>query len=71
MIININAIDKKNNQTSVSDADRKIPTHRSADNVENEVSMFPALFVDQRDGISRSASVTDDRFYLSGQIVQT
>ena len=60
----------KNNQTSVSDADREIPTRGSTDNAGNPVpetryTSFPALSVDPRVGISRSASETDVRFYLS------
>ena len=57
-----NVIGKKTNQTSDSDADRKIPTLRSMDNAGN---LFPALFVYPRVGISLSASKTEDRFYLS------
>ena len=55
---------KKNNQTSVSDADREIPTLGSADNAGNSVTSFPALSADPRVGISLSASETDVRFYL-------
>ena len=53
---------KKNNQSSVSEADREIPTLGSTDNAGNSgnlVSVYPRV------GISRSASETDDRFYLS------
>ena len=53
-------IGKKNNQTSVSDADREIPTLGSTDN-----ALFPALSVYPRVGISLSTSETDDGFYLS------
>ena len=62
---NFNVIGKKNNQTSVSDADREIPTLGSADNVRNSVTSFPALSVYPRVGISLSESETDVRFYLS------
>ena len=49
---NFNAISKKNNQSSVSNADRETPTS------------FPALFADPRVGISRSASETDDWLFF-------
>ena len=49
----------KYNLSSVPDADREILTRGLTDNAGNEVSEFPALFVDTRGGISRSASVTD------------
>ena len=51
-------IGKKNNQTSVSDADREIPTLGSPDNAGKLVNLV-ALSVYLRVGISRSASVTD------------
>ena len=56
-----NVIGTKNNQTSVSDADREIPTLGSADNVRNE---FPVLSVYPWVGISRSASETINRLYI-------
>ena len=54
--------------SSVSDADLKIPTLGSTDNVGNSVNLvsgitFPTLSVYPRLGVSRSASKTDDRFY--------
>ena len=57
-----NVIGKKNNQTSVSDADREI---RTLGYTYTAVNSFPALFVYSRVGISLYASVTDERFYLS------
>ena len=47
----------KNNQASVSNADRETPTS------------FPALSVDSRVGISRSASETDDWLFFLPIIV--
>ena len=48
----LNFISKKNNRTSVSDADREIPTLRSTDNAGNEVyGKFSALSVYLRVGI--------------------
>ena len=55
---------KINNQSSVSNADREIPTLGSTDNAGNEVNLVPALSVYPRFGIALSASETDDRFYL-------
>ena len=49
-----NVLSKKNNQTSVSDADREIPTLGST-----------ALSVYHRVEISLSELETDDRFFLS------
>ena len=40
-----NAIGKKNNQPSVSNADREIPTLRSTDDVGNSVNSSTALSV--------------------------
>ena len=60
-----NVIGKKNNQTSVSDADREIKTLESTDNAGKSLTSFPALSVYPWVGISLSASETDDRFYLS------
>ena len=37
---NFNVIGKKNNQTSVSDADQEIPTLGSTDNAGNSVNLF-------------------------------
>ena len=34
---------KKNNQTSVSDADREIPTLKSTDNAANSVNLVPGI----------------------------
>ena len=56
---------KKNNQTSVSYADREIPTLWSTDNIENSVNLFLALAGYPRVGISLSALETDDKFYSS------
>ena len=63
MIFNVTG--KKNNQTPVSDADREIPALGSMDNAGNSITSFPALSFYPQVGISWSASVTDDRFYLS------
>ena len=60
-----NIKDKKNNQTSVSDADRKILTLGSTDNAGNLVTSFLALSVKPCVEISLSASETNDRFYFS------
>ena len=60
-----NAIGKQNNQTSISDADREIPTLGSTDNAGNSVNSFPALSVYPRVGFSLSEAETDDRFYFS------
>ena len=57
-----NVIGKKNNQTSVSDADREI---RTLGYTYTAVNSFLALFVYSRVEISLYASVTDERFYLS------
>ena len=57
-------IGKKNNQSSVPDADREIPTIGSMNNAGNSVVSFPALSVYPLVRISLSASKTDDRFYL-------
>ena len=56
---------KENNQSSVSNADREIPTLGSTDNAGNSDSLFSGITVYPRVGLSRSASETDDRFYLS------
>ena len=61
----INAIGKKNIQTSVSDAERKILILGSMDTAGNEVNLVSGII---RVGISLSASETDDRFYLSGNV---
>ena len=60
-MIFLNVIGKKNNQTSVSKADREIPTQGSTDNAGNGKSSFlhypfiftefPALSVDPRVGL--------------------
>ena len=60
MILNIK--DKKNNQTTVSDADGEITTLGLTDNAGNS---FPAFSVYPRIGISLSTSGTDVKFYLS------
>ena len=41
---NFNVIGKKNNQTSVSDADRQIPTLGSTDNAGNSVSLVSGFW---------------------------
>ena len=38
-----NVMDKKNNQTSVSDADREIPTLGSTDNAGNSVNLVSGI----------------------------
>ena len=38
-----NVIGKKNNQTSVSDVDREIPTFRSMDNARNTVNLISGI----------------------------
>ena len=48
----------------VSDADPEILTIESTDNAGNLVTLFPALYIYPRVGISGSASKTYDRFYL-------
>ena len=58
-----NVIGKKNYQTSVSGEDREITSLRSTDNAENSVNL--ATLSPSRIGISRSASESDIRFYLS------
>ena len=58
-------IGKKNNQSSVSDAERKIPTLGSTDNASNSVNIVSGIIRLPSGGISRFASETDDRFYLS------
>ena len=56
---------KRNNQTSVTDADRKIPAPGSTESAGNSIIIsFLALSVYPRIGISRPASETDDRFYF-------
>ena len=40
---NFNGIGKRNNQTSVSDADREIPTLGSTDNSENWVNLVSGI----------------------------
>ena len=50
---------QKNNQISVSDADREIPTFGSTNNARNLVNLVSALSVDPRVGISWSASEKD------------
>ena len=59
---NFNAIGNKNNQTSVSNADREIPTLGSTDNAGNSVNLVYDIIPYPRIGISRSASETNDRF---------
>ena len=56
---------KKNNKTSVSDAEREIPTLESTENAGNSVNLVPALsFYPRVVGISLFASETNDRFCL-------
>ena len=64
-----NFIGKKNNQTLVSDADQEIPTLGSTDNAGNEVNLVSGIILLPSVGISRSASETDVRFYLSHTIM--
>ena len=58
---------KKNNQSSVSDPDLEIPTLGSTDNAGNLVNLVSSIIgsIYPGVGISRSASKTDGRFYLS------
>ena len=59
-MINIfNPIGKKNNQTPVSDADRKILILESTDFARNSINHFPGIIRLPSIGISRSASETD------------
>ena len=58
-------IDKKNNQSLVSDADREIPTLGSTNNAGNLVNLDSGIILFPRVQISRSASETDDRFFFS------
>ena len=58
-------VGKKNNQSSVSNADREIPNSGQRIMLETQQTSFPALSVYPWVGISLSASETDDRFYLS------
>ena len=60
-------IGKKNHQSSVSDADREISTLGSTKNAGNSVNLVSCIIrlPSGYPGISRSASDTDDRFYLS------
>ena len=59
-------IGKKNNQPSVSDADREISTLGSTDNAGNSVKLVSGIIrLSSGWDFSRSASKTDDRFYLS------
>ena len=52
-------IGKKNSQTSVSDADREIPTLGSMSNAGNSVNLVSGIICYPRVGISKSASETD------------
>ena len=61
-------IGKKNNQSSVSDADREIPSYGSTDNAGNNVNLVSGIIRLPRVGISRSALETVDRFYLSSSL---
>ena len=56
---------KKNNQTLVSDVDQESPTLRSTNNAGNSVNLISSIIHLPSIGISRSASGTSDRFYLS------
>ena len=60
-----NVIGKKNNQTSVSDADQEIPTLGSTDNAENLVNFISGIICLPSGCDFWSASVTMIRFYLS------
>ena len=62
---NFHVLGKKDNQTSVSDADRDIPTLGSTENAENSVNLVSGIIRLPRAGISRTASETDFRFSLS------
>ena len=61
-------IGKKNNQSSVSDADREIPTLGSTDNAGNSINLVSGISVYPRFVISQSTSETDDIFYLSNYL---
>ena len=60
----LNAIDKKNNQTLVSDVDQEISTLGSTDNAENSVNLVSGI-IRLLLGWGFSVSGTDDRSYLS------
>ena len=56
---------KKNNQTSVSDADRDIPILRSMDNTGNSVNLIYGI-IHLPSGLDFSVCIeTNDRFYFS------
>ena len=66
-MINImfNVIGKRNNQTSVADADRKSQTSGEREMPEMRFTEFSAFLVYPRVGVFRSASESDARFYFS------
>ena len=55
----------KNNQSSVSDADREISILGSTDSAGNSVNVVSGITRLPRVGISQSASEIDDRFYFT------
>ena len=63
MLITCNVIDKKNNQTLVTDADQEIPNLWSTD-VGNSVNLVSGI-IPLSSVWNFSVSETDVRFYLS------
>ena len=61
---NFNVTGKKNNQTTVSNADREIPTLGSVDNAGNSVNFVSGIICYPQVGIFLFALETDDRFYF-------
>ena len=55
-----NVMGKKNNQTSVSDADREIPTLGSTDNAENSVNLVSGI-IRLPSGLDFSVCIRDRR----------
>ena len=67
---NFNVIGKRNNQTSISAADRENQPSRQRILLETRQTSFPELSVYPRVGVSRSAPETDNIFYLSVFVAQ-
>ena len=61
----VNAIGKKSNQTSVSDADRDLPILGSTDKAGNSENLVSGIIRLPSVEISLSASETEIRFYFS------
>ena len=62
---NLDVIGKKIIQSLVSNADLEIPTLGITDIARNTVNLISDIIRVPSGGISRSASETNDRFYLS------